>query len=425
MMPVYILCGGEGSRLGDITKGTPKSMVRIYGKPFISYQLEWLRDEGIKEVTLCVRKFADQIFNFVGDGSKWGMRVRYSYDGNESLGTAGAFKKATNGTSGAVFILYGDSYLPKCGLKGMEETYCIINQDVLMLLYEDTERHSENNVYYDRLYLPKYYAQKDGHTCNYTDAGISIVNIDYLNQLIPDGFSNLSEIFELASKEKMIYPYITKDPYMEIGSLQGINRLETHVKCTFADVYFQNASRIAQKIDQYKIYQMANIIQFTKRSGGRLFILGVGGSAATASHAVNDFEKLCGVKTYTPTDNVSELTARTNDQGWENSFVDWLKVQEPTDKDVILVLSVGGGDINRKISMNIVKALEYAQNECDTSILGIVGKEGGYTQRVADVCIVIPTVDEYNITPFAESFQSLILHCLVSHPILKKNETTY
>jgi D-sedoheptulose 7-phosphate isomerase len=158
--------------------------------------------------------------------------------------------------------------------------------------------------------------------------------------------------------------------------------------------------------------------------GGRLFILGVGGSAANASHAVNDFRKLAGMESYAPTDNVSELTARTNDDGWPSVFAEWLKGSRLNEKDAVLVLSVGGGSVEKNVSPNLVSALQLARGR-GSAILGIVGRDGGYTAQVADVAIVIPTVNPANITPHTEAFQTVVWHLWISHPTLKVAETKW
>ena len=155
-------------------------------------------------------------------------------------------------------------------------------------------------------------------------------------------------------------------------------------------------------------------------SKGRLFIIGVGGSAANASHAASDFRKLCGIEAYAPTDNIAELTARTNDEGWESVFSSWLEVSRLTDKDMVLVLSVGGGNKEKNVSVNIINALDYAIS-VGAKTAGIVGRDGGYTKKVADICVIIPTINEYLITHFVESFQAIIWHMLTFHPDLQIN----
>src|SRR5690242_10114428 len=166
---------------------------------------------------------------------------------------------------------------------------------------------------------------------------------------------------------------------------------------------------------------MAETLAALRARGGRLFFLGVGGSAGNCSHAVNDFRKLAGIEAYSPTDNVSELTARTNDEGWETVFVQWLATSHLCDRDMVFILSVGGGDLERNISPNLVRALQYAQ-EVGATICGIVGRNGGYTARVADACIIVPTVNTTTVTPHAEAFQAMVWHLMVSHPALRAVE---
>jgi len=186
----------------------------------------------------------------------------------------------------------------------------------------------------------------------------------------------------------------------------------------FVATYLDQVQEIAQRLDRSAIERMAGILAEARANGGRLFFLGVGGSAANCSHAVNDFRKLAGLEAYAPTDNVSELTARTNDEGWAVVFVNWLKVSRLKPADVICVLSVGGGNLEAQVSPNLVFALEYAR-EVGARIIGIVGRDGGHTAKVAEACVIVPTVDPDLITPHSEAFQTVICHLLVSHPSLK------
>jgi len=185
--------------------------------------------------------------------------------------------------------------------------------------------------------------------------------------------------------------------------------------------YLQMASRIIDKVDRSQVTQMIEVLIEIKKKHGRIFFLGVGGSAANASHAVNDFRKICGFEAYTPVDNVSELTARTNDDGWETVFVNWLRQSKLRSEDAIFVFSVGGGDLDKNVSPNIVRAVQYAK-EVKARVLGIVGRNGGYTALHADACVIIPPLDNETITPHTEAFQAVIWHLLVSHPELKQNE---
>lgn len=193
---------------------------------------------------------------------------------------------------------------------------------------------------------------------------------------------------------------------------------------TFTEQYLQESKRVIDGLDSEAIERTAAILAQTREGGGRLFILGVGGSAANASHAVNDFRKIVGLESYAPTDNVSELTARTNDEGWETVFEAWLKTSRLTASDTILVLSVGGGNLEKNVSPNLVRALQYAR-KVGSKILGIVGRDGGFTATVADACVIIPTVSSENVTPHSEAFQAVVWHLLVSHPTLKRAQTKW
>jgi len=193
---------------------------------------------------------------------------------------------------------------------------------------------------------------------------------------------------------------------------------------SFAKQYLSETVRIAEQLDVDAIERMAAILADTRDRGGRLFILGAGGSAANASHAVNDFRKIDGIEAYAPTDNVSELTARTNDEGWASVFVAWLQGSRLRSEDLICVFSVGGGDLERNVSPNIIAALQYAK-QVGARIIGIVGRDGGFTARVADARVVIPSVNPENVTPHTEAFQAVIWHLLVSHPRLKMAQTKW
>ncbi len=192
----------------------------------------------------------------------------------------------------------------------------------------------------------------------------------------------------------------------------------------FADEYLAECVRVIDGLDRGRIEKMAEILAATRHCGGRLFVLGVGGSAANASHAVNDFRKICGIEAYAPTDNVSELTARTNDDGWAGVFEAWLKVSRLRGDDAVLVLSVGGGNLEKNVSPNLVAALRYAKS-VGARVLGIVGRDGGYTAQVADACAIVPVVNATHTTPHTEAFQGLVWHLLVSHPKLKTGQTKW
>jgi D-sedoheptulose 7-phosphate isomerase len=193
---------------------------------------------------------------------------------------------------------------------------------------------------------------------------------------------------------------------------------------SYARQHLAEAAEIIQKVDPAAIEKLADVLAQVKQEGGRIFFLGVGGSAGNCSHAVNDFRKIVGIESYAPTDNVSELTARTNDEGWASVFVEWLKVSRLQPQDCLFVFSVGGGNLEKNISPNLVLALQYAK-QVGARIGGVVGRDGGYTAQVADAVVIIPTVNADTITPHSEAFQAVVWHLLVSHPKLKVNQTKW
>ncbi len=193
---------------------------------------------------------------------------------------------------------------------------------------------------------------------------------------------------------------------------------------TYTEQHLEEAAQIVERIDTVAIESMAELLARIKSEGGRLFFLGVGGSAGNCSHAVNDFRKIVGLESYAPTDNVSELTARTNDEGWDTVFIEWLKTSRLKGNDAVFVFSVGGGNLEKNVSPNLVKALEYART-VGAKIMGVVGRDGGFTAEVADVCVIVPTVNPETITPHSEAFQAVVWHLLVSHPKLKATQTKW
>jgi D-sedoheptulose 7-phosphate isomerase len=195
-------------------------------------------------------------------------------------------------------------------------------------------------------------------------------------------------------------------------------------KMTFTEQFLGECNAVIQALDRGEIDRLVSLLAETRAKAGRLFILGVGGSAGNASHAVNDFRKIVGMEAYAPTDNVSELTARTNDEGWETVFEEWLKVSHLRPEDMILVLSVGGGSIEKRVSLNLVCALKYAKAS-GAKVGGIVGRDGGYTAQVADACVIVPTVNPVHVTPHSEALQAVVWHLLVSHPDLKQMQTKW
>lgn len=190
---------------------------------------------------------------------------------------------------------------------------------------------------------------------------------------------------------------------------------------SYTTAYIAEAHRVLDGLDVPAIDRMVSLLRELRERHGRLFVLGVGGSAGNASHAVNDFRKICGIEAYAPTDNVSELTARVNDDGWETVFARWLQVSRLAASDMVLVFSVGGGDLERNISPNLVRALQLAK-EVGAKVCGVVGRTGGFTATVADACVIVPTISPETVTPHAEAFQAVVWHLIVSHPDLKTSE---
>lgn len=193
---------------------------------------------------------------------------------------------------------------------------------------------------------------------------------------------------------------------------------------SYTNQHLNETIEIIKKIDIDAIEKICEILVTVKNNGARIFFLGVGGSAGNCSHAVNDFRKIVGIESYAPTDNVSELTARTNDEGWASVFVEWLKVSKLNPKDILFIFSVGGGSLEKNISTNLVEALKYSKL-IGSKIVGVVGRDGGYTAQVAEACVIIPTVNLDNVTPHSEAFQAIVWHLLVSHPNLKENQTKW
>jgi len=195
-------------------------------------------------------------------------------------------------------------------------------------------------------------------------------------------------------------------------------------KNKFTDIFFNNTKKISEIIDKKEIESLAKSISKIKKNGGRIFFIGVGGSSANASHAVNDFRKLCEIECYTPTDNVAEFSARINDEGWDSSFSGWLKISKLNKKDAIFIFSVGGGNVKKNVSVNLVQSINFAK-KVGAKIFGVVGRDGGETKKSGDNVVVIPTTDKNLVTPQTEAFQAVVWHCLVSHPLLQSKKTKW
>ncbi len=252
-----------------------------------------------------------------------------------------------------------------------------------------------------------------------------------LDSIPPEQPFDLAALYqELVAKGQLAGVEVFQRFY-EIGTTTGLEETREFLSKQdgghmedYTTTHLKEAAKIIPLIDTGKIESMVRLIADVRDKEGRLFFLGVGGSAANAAHAVNDFRKLAGIESYAPTDNVSELTARTNDEGWETVFVEWLKGSHLSKKDMLFVLSVGGGSLEPMVSPNLVRAVQYAK-EIGAKVVGIVGRDGGYTAKVADAAVIVPTVNPKTVTPHTEAFHAVIWHLIVSHPALQKNATKW
>ena len=426
-LPVAILAGGLARRLGDLARETPKSLVDVGGKPFAVRQLELLRRHGIDDVVFCLGHLGEQVEATVGDGSAFGMRVRYSYDGERLLGTGGALRQAAPLLGPACFVLYGDSYL-ECDYRAVAGAFAAGGCDALMTVLRNDGRWDRSNVLYENGRIVRYDKANATPEMRHIDYGLGVLKTSILEAYPAGGPLDLVTVYQDLVVRGQLAAYEVADRFYEVGSPAGLEELRRHVAAplplSYTRQHLDETARIVAALDADVIERMATMLAALRARGGRLFFLGVGGSAANCSHAVNDFRKIAGFEAYTPVDNVSELTARTNDEGWESVFVEWLKGSRLRKDDMVFVFSVGGGSLEKNVSPNLVRALHYAR-EVGADILGVVGRDGGYTAQVADACVIVPTVNPDNVTPHSEAFQPVVWHLLVSHPAVKVAQTKW
>jgi D-sedoheptulose 7-phosphate isomerase len=261
----------------------------------------------------------------------------------------------------------------------------------------------------------------------YIDYGLGILSDNALSGWNTGLSFDLADVYAKLAAGGRLAGYEVTRRFYEIGTPEGLAETDTYLKgaamsvSDYTNSYYEEVAAVAKGIDQVEVDRMVDILVETRARGGRLFILGVGGGAGHAGHAVNDFRKVCGIEAYAPTDNVSELTARVNDEGWDTVYSNWLRGSRVRKDDVVLVFSVGGGNAEKNISANIVEALKLAK-AVDARVIGVVGRDGGYTRQVADACVVVPTVNPATVTPHTEAFQAVVWHGMVSHPKLLANE---
>lgn len=427
MFPVAILAGGLATRLRPITQTIPKALVDVAGKPFIVRQLTYLRGQGVQFVVLCIGHLGEMIQDIVGTGEQFGLQVRYSSDGATLLGTGGALKKALPLLGEHFFVLYGDSYLP-VNFSEVQRAYAQSKQRALMTVLANFDRWDKSNVLFEGGRLVAYNKRAPRPDMTHIDYGLGVVASEVFAQYPVNEPFDLADVYQTLSTDGQLTGLEVNERFYEIGSHRGLKEAEEYFYersvMSYAQQHMKEATEIIQKMDLAAIEKMADLLATVKAEGGRIFFLGVGGSAGNCSHAVNDFRKIVGIECYAPTDNVSELTARTNDDGWASVFVEWLKVSKLQAKDALFIFSVGGGNLEKNISPNLVEAIKLAKT-VGAKVTGVVGRDGGYTAQASDACVIVPTVNPDNITPHSEAFQAVVWHLLVSHPKLKVNQTKW
>lgn len=421
-----ILAGGLATRLRPVTSTIPKALVAVAGEPFIAHQLRLLRRQGVGRVVLCVGHLGEQVRDYVGDGRRFGLEVAYSFDGDVLLGTGGALRRALPLLGDAFFVLYGDSYLD-VALAPILMAFRRSGAPALMTVFRNDGQWDTSNVLFDGARVVRYDKRAPSRDLRYIDYGLGLLNSDVVARESADRSFELSEVYATLAASGRLAGYEVTRRFYEIGTPAGLAETDRYLRGADMAVsdatrtYYEEVVAVAAGIDQHAVDKMIDILLDVRTRGGRLFVVGVGGGAGHAGHAVNDFRKICGIEAYAPTDNVSELTARINDDGWSTAFANWLRGSRIRADDALLVFSVGGGNAEKNISANIVEALKLAKS-VGARIIGVVGRDGGYTRDVADACVVVPTVNPATVTPHTEAFQAVVWHGIVSHPKLLQNE---
>jgi len=421
-LPVAILAGGLATRMRPLTETVPKSLLPVAGEPFVAHQLRQLRRQGVDRVVLCVGHLGEQVAAFVGDGGRFGLDVRMSFDGPALLGTGGALKRAAPLLGDAFFVLYGDSWLD-VAYAPVAAAFRAAGLPALMTVFRNEGQWDTSNVVFRDGRIECYDKVRKRPDMAHIDYGLGIVTAAAVAAQ-PDAFDLAALYHDLAARG-CLAGFEAFRRFYEIGTPAGLADTERHLKelcmpTSYTAKYYEEVVAVARGIDQAQVDAMVDILARLRADGGRLFVLGVGGSAGNAGHAVNDFRKICGIEAYAPTDNVSELTARTNDDGWASVFAAWLQGSRIRASDAVLVFSVGGGNAEKNISANLVEALKLAK-QVGAKVIGVVGRDGGYTRKVADACVVVPTVDPATVTPHTEAFQAVVWHGIVTHPALLAN----
>jgi D-sedoheptulose 7-phosphate isomerase len=427
-LPVAVLAGGLATRLRPLTDSIPKVLVEVAGKPFAEHQLELLRRHGLTRVVFCVGHLGERVQAALGDGRRFGMSLSYVFDGPTLLGTGGALRRAVPLLGEAFFVLYGDSYL-ECDYAAVERAFWGSQKLGLMTVFHNAGQWDNSNILFRHGRIERYDKQRRTPDMQHIDYGLGVLRPQVFDAYPADVPIDLATLYQDLLARDQLAAFEVTLRFHEIGSPAGLEEtrrylVQERTRMTYAQQHLNEAGQILARLDAAAIEKMVDLLADLRLRGGRLFFLGVGGSAANCSHAVNDFRKIAGIEAYAPTDNVSELTARTNDEGWASVFVEWLKVSRLRAGDMVFVFSVGGGNLEKNVSPNLVVALQYAR-EVGARIAGVVGRDGGYTAQMADACVIVPTVNPEVVTPHAEAFQAVIWHLLVSHPKLKAAQTKW
>jgi dTDP-glucose pyrophosphorylase len=384
--PVAILAGGLATRLRAVTSTIPKSLLPIAGEPFIAHQLRLLQREGVGRVVLCVGHLGEQVRQFVGNGRSFGLEVAYSFDGETLLGTGGALRRALPLLDRMFFVLYGDSYLD-VALAPIRVAFVRSGAPALMTVFRNERRWDTSNVVFEDSRVLRYDKRSPTPGMRYIDYGLGVLSHAVLEREPADRSFDLADVYAALASGDRLAGYEVMRRFYEIGTPSGLAETDQHLResamaiSDYTKKYYEEVGAISAGIDQQAVEMMIDILVDVRTSGGRLFIIGVGGGAGNASHAVNDFRKICGIEAYAPTDNVSELTARVNDDGWATAFANWLRGSRLRAEDALLVYSVGGGNAEKNISANIVEALKLAKS-VGARVIGVVGRDGGYTREV-------------------------------------------
>ena len=316
-LPLAILAGGLATRLRPLTEKIPKSLVEVAGKPFIVWQIELLRRNGVAHLVLCLGYLGGQVQAELGDGSRWGMQVDYIFDGPRLLGTGGALRRALPRLGEAFFVLYGDSYLD-CDYAAVESAFRASGKLGLMTVFRNANLWDRSNVIFENGRIQCYDKKNLVPEMKHIDYGLGVLQASALERYPADRMLDLATVYQDLLAQDQLAGYEVSQRFYEIGSPAGLQETRDYIKersmQSYTEKHLAEASQIISQLDVGAIEQMVERLVSLRQRGGRLFFLGVGGSAANCSHAVNDFRKIAGIEAYAPTDNVSELTARTNDE---------------------------------------------------------------------------------------------------------------